>query len=103
MIDKMTAATVPVIVAVVLLQVVVVLCNFPSTLTLERAIPHSHEVELSQLVARDRLRHGRLLQSANGVVDFSVAGTFDPFVVGLVWLFNKLLVYLLPDGFVSVV
>ncbi|KAK0604163.1 hypothetical protein LWI29_012715 [Acer saccharum] len=69
--------------AVVLLPAAVVLCHFPSTLTLERAIPPSHELELSQLVARDRIRHGRLLQSANGIVDLVVAGTFDPFVVGL--------------------
>ncbi|TXG73729.1 hypothetical protein EZV62_002308 [Acer yangbiense] len=69
--------------AVVLLPAAVVLCHFPSTLTLERAIPPSHELELSQLVARDRIRHGRLLQSANGIVDLAVEGTFDPFVVGL--------------------
>ncbi|KAK2643500.1 hypothetical protein Ddye_025263 [Dipteronia dyeriana] len=69
--------------AVVLLPAAVVLCHFPSTLKLERAIPPSQELELSQLVARDRIRHGRLLQSANGIVDLPVAGTFDPFVVGL--------------------
>lgn len=59
----------------------------PLTMNLERAFPTSHGVELSQLKARDRLRHGRLLQQSytppNGVVDFSVDGTFDPFLVGL--------------------
>lgn len=66
----------------VLLPAAVVLCDFPATLTLERAFPTNHGVELSQLVSRDRVRHGRILQSANGVVDFLVEGTFDPFVVG---------------------
>ncbi|XP_031264704.1 aspartic proteinase-like protein 2 [Pistacia vera] len=60
-----------------------VLSHFPTTLTLERAIPPSHQLQLAQLIARDRKRHGRLLQSSGGVVDFPVAGTFDPFLVGL--------------------
>lgn len=71
-----------ILVAVLLLLVAAVMGHFPVTLTLERAIPASHKVELSQLIARDRVRHGRLLQSAAGVVDFSVEGTYDPFVVG---------------------
>ena len=54
----------------------------PASLTLERAFPTNHGVELSQLRARDALRHRRMLQSSNGVVDFSVQGTFDPFQVG---------------------
>ncbi|XP_055836250.1 aspartic proteinase 36-like isoform X1 [Solanum dulcamara] len=54
------------------------------TLQLERAFPTSHGVELSQLKARDRVRHGRILQQfPNGVVDFPVEGTYDPFLVGL--------------------
>ncbi|CAN8252609.1 unnamed protein product [Cochlearia groenlandica] len=57
--------------------------GFPAALKLERAIPASHEIEISQLKAHDRGRHGRLLQSLGGVVDFPVYGTFDPFVVGL--------------------
>ncbi|ESR37638.1 hypothetical protein WN944_027715 [Citrus x changshan-huyou] len=72
-----------ILVAVLLLLVAAVMGHLPVTLTLERAIPASHKVELSQLIARDRVRHGRLLQSAAGVVDFSVEGTYDPFVVGL--------------------
>ncbi|CAJ1955832.1 unnamed protein product [Sphenostylis stenocarpa] len=55
----------------------------PATLTLERAFPTNHGVELNQLRARDELRHRRMLQSSNGVVDFSVQGTYDPFQVGL--------------------
>ncbi|KAL5830982.1 hypothetical protein ACOSQ4_016336 [Xanthoceras sorbifolium] len=74
---------VQIMIAVVLLPVAVVLCHFPATLTLERAVPPSQELELSQLVARDRIRHGRLLQAVSGVVDFPVEGTFDPFLVGL--------------------
>ncbi|GMP98910.1 hypothetical protein CsSME_00046612 [Camellia sinensis var. sinensis] len=61
----------------------VVLCGFPATLTLERAFPTSHGVELSRLIARDRLRHDRILQSSSGVADFPVEGTYDPFLVGL--------------------
>ncbi|XP_057456548.1 aspartic proteinase 36-like [Lotus japonicus] len=57
----------------------------PATLNLERAFPTNHGVELSQLRARDMLRHRRMLlqSSNNGVADFSVQGTFDPFQVGL--------------------
>lgn len=70
-------------IAAVLLPAVVVVYGFPTTLTLERAIPESHMLELCQLRARDRVRHGRLLQSLGGVVNFPVSGTFDPFLVGL--------------------
>ncbi|KAL6967117.1 hypothetical protein U1Q18_032921 [Sarracenia purpurea var. burkii] len=61
----------------------VVLCGFPATLTLERAFPTSHGLELSQLRERDMVRHRRILQSSPGVVDFPVEGTFDPYLVGL--------------------
>lgn len=54
----------------------------PATLVLERAFPVSHRVELSRLVHRDQVRHGRILQSSGGVIDFQVQGTFDPFQVG---------------------
>lgn len=55
-------------------------------LSLERA---SHEgVGMSQLRHRDRVRHGRLLQQQpSGVVDFSVEGTYDPYLVGYVFVF----------------
>ena len=66
----------------VLLSVAMLVCGFPATLTLERAFPTNHGVELNQLKARDRIRHGRMLQSSNGVIDFPVEGTFDPFQVG---------------------
>ncbi|CAK9186792.1 unnamed protein product [Ilex paraguariensis] len=71
------------VILAVLLPAAVVLCGFPATMTLERAFPTSHGIELSQLRARDRVRHGRMLQSLNGVVDFPVQGTYDPFLVGL--------------------
>jgi len=54
----------------------------PVTLTLERAFPSNHGVELSHLRARDSLRHRRMLQSTNYVVDFPVKGIFDPSQVG---------------------
>ncbi|CAH8271915.1 unnamed protein product [Arabidopsis lyrata] len=66
-----------------LLPAAVLSYGFPAALKLERGIPANHEMELSQLKARDKARHGRLLQSLGGVIDFPVDGTFDPFVVGL--------------------
>lgn len=61
-----------------------VLCDFPAYLSLERAFPTSHGVEMSQLRALDSLRHSRILQasSAGGVVDFELAGTYIPSLVG---------------------
>ncbi|KAL1557678.1 aspartic proteinase 36 [Salvia divinorum] len=58
-------------------------------LSLERA---SHEgVGVSQLRHRDRVRHGRLLQQQpSGVVDFSVEGNYDPYLVGLYYTRVKL-------------
>ncbi|KAL5543697.1 hypothetical protein UlMin_007481 [Ulmus minor] len=76
--------------AAVLLQSSAVLCSFPATMTLQRAFPTNHRVQLDQLRARDRVRHGRLLQSSNGIIDFSVSGTFDPFTVGLYYTTVKL-------------
>ncbi|XP_027342476.1 aspartic proteinase-like protein 2 [Abrus precatorius] len=55
----------------------------PATLTLERAFPTNHGVELSHLRARDMLRHRRMLQSSSGVVDFAVQGNANPLEVGL--------------------
>ncbi|KAB2046489.1 hypothetical protein ES319_D01G238900v1 [Gossypium barbadense] len=58
---------------------------------LERAFPLNGRVELSQLVARDQLRHSRMLQGlVGGVVDFSVQGTSDPYLVGLYFTKVKL-------------
>ncbi|XP_022755920.1 aspartic proteinase-like protein 2 [Durio zibethinus] len=73
-----------VMITVLVLEAAVVMGGFPVTLKLERSIPlPSHELELSRVRERDRLRHGRLLQSSGGVVDFQVQGTYDPFLVGL--------------------
>lgn len=79
-----TGILIPLAVAVASVVVVAVCDGFPTTMTLERAFPVSRDVELSHLVARDRARHGRMLQSSNasGVIDFPVGGTFNPFLVG---------------------
>ncbi|XP_058110295.1 aspartic proteinase 36-like [Magnolia sinica] len=77
-------------VVLLLLSSTVVYCAFPASLTLERAFPASRSVELEALKARDRSRHGRLLQSAAGVVDFPVEGSSDPFTVGLYFTRVKL-------------
>ncbi|KAK8492424.1 hypothetical protein V6N11_027783 [Hibiscus sabdariffa] len=60
---------------------------------LERAFPLNVSVELSLLVARDQLRHSRILQgfaAAGGVVDFSVQGSSDPYLNGLYFTKVKL-------------
>lgn len=56
-------------------------------LSLERA---SHKgMGVSQLRDRDRVRHGRFLQQQPlGVVDFSVEGTYDPYLVGYISIFS---------------
>ncbi|XP_022747741.1 aspartic proteinase-like protein 2 isoform X4 [Durio zibethinus] len=62
-----------------------------AVIPLERAFPLNKRVELSQLVARDQLRHSRILQGLLvGVVDFSVQGSSDPFLVGLYFTKVKL-------------
>lgn len=55
--------------------------DFPTSLILHRAIPN--RVEVSQLRAHDRARHRRQLKSVNGVVDFPVTGSYNPYRVGL--------------------
>ncbi|KAF5471026.1 hypothetical protein F2P56_011503 [Juglans regia] len=80
------AASVPagILIAAALFPAALVMCGFPAALKLERAFPTGQRVELSQLRARDMARHGRMLQSSsNGVVDFLVEGTYDPYIVGL--------------------
>ncbi|KAL8130106.1 hypothetical protein V2J09_019261 [Rumex salicifolius] len=67
-----------------------VLGGFPTTLTLQRAFPIDKRVRVSQLRTHDRVRHGRILQSVNGVVDFPVYGTYDPYLVGLYFTTVKL-------------
>ncbi|KAH9617018.1 hypothetical protein KSS87_009210 [Heliosperma pusillum] len=57
--------------------------SLPTILNLERAISLNDRVELSQLSARDRVRHGRLLQSTIGVVDYPLLGTYKSNRVGL--------------------
>ncbi|KAK9289767.1 hypothetical protein L1049_008888 [Liquidambar formosana] len=78
--------------AVVIVQMTVVYCAFPARhLTLERAFPPNQRVELDILKARDRARHARILQGViGGVVDFSLVGSSDPYVVGLYFTRVKL-------------
>ncbi|XP_047308509.1 aspartic proteinase 36-like [Impatiens glandulifera] len=62
-------------------------------LALERTFPADQRVELDSLKARDRARHARILQGSmgsGGVVDFSVSGSSDPYVVGLYYTKVKL-------------
>ncbi|KAL6138469.1 hypothetical protein ACLB2K_063751 [Fragaria x ananassa] len=55
-----------------------------TVLSLYRTLPPTHRrVQLNRLRAHDRARHGSLLQNVfGGVVDFSVAGSSDPYLVG---------------------
>ncbi|XP_027352351.1 aspartic proteinase-like protein 2 isoform X2 [Abrus precatorius] len=78
--------------ATVVVPATVVLGGLAATfLPLERAIPLNQQVELGTLRARDRARHGRILQGVvGGVVDFSVQGTSDPYFVGLYFTKVKL-------------
>ncbi|KAI3705486.1 hypothetical protein L1987_75724 [Smallanthus sonchifolius] len=72
-------------VVLVLLQAAVVVCDFPATLTLERAFPANHRIELNELRVRDSFRHRRILQQQSSPVgvEFPVEGTYDPYRVGL--------------------
>ncbi|KAJ9184382.1 hypothetical protein P3X46_004113 [Hevea brasiliensis] len=79
----------PFLILAVLLSLSVVYCV--TLLPLHRAFPLNHPLELDQLRARDRVRHARLLQGlVGGVVDFSVQGTSDPYLVGLYFTKVKL-------------
>ncbi|XP_052173684.1 aspartic proteinase 36-like [Diospyros lotus] len=63
----------------------------PNLLTLERVFPANQRVELEALRARDRARHARMLQGVvSGVVDFTVAGSSDPYLFGLYFTKVKL-------------
>lgn len=82
--------------AIVLLHVA---SGFPATLTLtlERAFPMNHRIELSQLRDRDSFRHGRMFQKDNsprGTIGFGLKGSYDPHVAGYVHNFLKLLFFI---------
>ncbi|GKV37621.1 hypothetical protein SLEP1_g45626 [Rubroshorea leprosula] len=54
-----------------------------SVLPLKRAFPLDQPVEVDELIARDGVRHRRLLGGGvGGVVDFSVHGSSDPYLIG---------------------
>ncbi|GLT89878.1 hypothetical protein SLE2022_078400 [Rubroshorea leprosula] len=62
-----------------------------SVLPLKRAFPLDQPVELDELIARDAVRHRRLLGGGvGGVVDFSVQGSSDPYLIGLYYTKVKL-------------
>ncbi|XP_050227718.1 aspartic proteinase 36 isoform X2 [Mercurialis annua] len=62
-----------------------------AVLSLERVFPLNHSLDVELLRARDHLRNARFLQGfVGGVVDFSVQGTSDPFLVGLYFTRVKL-------------
>jgi hypothetical protein len=76
---------VPVLILFAAMAVTVAYGDFPASyLPLQRSIPLNHKVELTTLRARDRVRHGRILQGGGGggILDFSVQGTSDPYLVG---------------------
>ena len=65
---------------IILLAAVAVVCDGGATvLSLTRAFPVNKTVKVEILKARDRVRHARVLQ---GVVDFDVFGTSDPYYGG---------------------
>ena len=79
-----------------LLHVVDVLFRFLATLSLERAFPLNHQIELSQLRDRDSLRHSRILNKyydPRGGVAFAILGTYDLPVVWYVLEFTSFFVY----------
>ncbi|GKV37618.1 hypothetical protein SLEP1_g45626 [Rubroshorea leprosula] len=62
-----------------------------SVLPLKRAFPLDQPVEVDELIARDGVRHRRLLGGGvGGVVDFSVHGSSDPYLIGLYYTKVKL-------------
>lgn len=80
-------ATLPAILAlflaIILPAAFVISSGFPASLTLERAFPTNHRIEISKLWARDMARHGRILKSSDDhIIDFSIQGTYDPYLVG---------------------
>lgn len=72
--------------AIILPAAFVISTEFPASLTLERAFPRNHRVDISKLWARDMARHGRILKSSDDhIIDFPVQGTYDPYLVGYIF------------------
>jgi hypothetical protein len=59
-------------------------------MTLARAFPMTHRADMSQIKARDRSRHGRILRTTGSFIDFPVNGTYNPFIAGLYYTKVKL-------------
>ncbi|GAU15988.1 hypothetical protein TSUD_338590 [Trifolium subterraneum] len=75
------------------MAVTLVYGGFPGNyLLLHRSIPLNHKLQLTTLKARDTARHARILQATDpgGILDFSVQGTSDPYLVGLYFTKVKL-------------
>ncbi|CAJ2632483.1 unnamed protein product [Trifolium pratense] len=76
------------------MAVTLVYGGFPGSYLLHRSIPLNHKVQLTTLRAHDTARHARILQAtdppAAGILDFSVQGTSDPYLVGLYFTKVKL-------------
>ncbi|KAL5543703.1 hypothetical protein UlMin_007487 [Ulmus minor] len=85
------ASSAALLIAATLLQATaVVLCGIPATMTLERAFPTNHGVPMSQLRARDKIRHGRMLQSSKGVINLLLRINVSPKVQMLYYTTVKL-------------
>ncbi|PNY04020.1 aspartic proteinase-like protein 2-like [Trifolium pratense] len=86
--------SVPVLVIFAAMAVTLVYGGFPGSYLLHRSIPLNHKVQLTTLRAHDTARHARILQAtdppAAGILDFSVQGTSDPYLVGLYFTKVKL-------------
>ncbi|CAI0469287.1 unnamed protein product [Linum tenue] len=81
----------PVLLLIILAAVPLSTVHCTGVLHLERALPLNYPVPIEQLRAWDRARHARVLQGfVGGVVDFSVQGSPDPFLVGLYFTKVKL-------------
>ncbi|GLT80818.1 hypothetical protein SLA2020_522360 [Shorea laevis] len=78
-----TAFPYRILLAWLILQVAIVLGEFPTSFKLKRTIPSSQQLNVSQLIAHDAARHRRLLTSYGGVVIFSLNGDYSPFISGL--------------------
>lgn len=80
--------TFSVVVIVGLLNGVGVFCKSHVSLKLERAFSHNDGMELSEIIDRDSLRHGRFLQqeqkssTEKDFIDFTLEGTYDPYRAG---------------------
>lgn len=88
---QMALATMRLMLAVILLPFAAVQCQFPTTMKLERAFPTGEKMKLREVMSRDRVRHGRFLQSTNisDVVQYPLAGTMGLVIVIITYKSNQ--------------